>query len=80
VVEILEKVSTDSHRKVVLLDERILELADAALAVQQLLPGVVGVGCQGSRHRDTGDDHVGETVPRREPGQPCHRTSMVLPQ
>ena len=43
--------------------------ADAALPVEQPLPGAVSVGRQGGRHRDTGDDNVGETVPR---SQPCH--------
>ena len=59
--------AADADRKVVLLDERILELADTALPVQQPLPGAFRVGCQGSRHGDAGDDHVGEPVPRSQP-------------
>jgi hypothetical protein len=71
-VEILEKVPADTDRQVVLLNERIIELANAALPVQQLLPGVVRIGCQGGRHRNARDDHIGEAVPRGEPCQPCH--------
>src|SRR4051812_3186279 len=63
--------AADPDREVVLLDERILELADTALAVQQLLPRAVRVGCQCGRHRNTGDDHIGETAPRRKPRKPC---------
>ena len=63
-VEILEQMPTDANRQVVLLDERVIEKADTALTVQQLLPGVFRIGCQGSRHRNAGDDHVGEAIPR----------------
>ena len=48
---------------------------DAALPVQQPLPGGLRVGRQGGRHRESGDDHVGETVPRGKPGQRCHYCS-----
>jgi hypothetical protein len=65
-VEILEQVPTDANREVELLDEGIVELADPALSVQQLLPGVVSVGSQRSRHRDAGDNHIRETVSGRE--------------
>ena len=40
-VEVLEQVSTDADRQVVLLDEGVFERADAALPVQQRLPGAI---------------------------------------
>ncbi len=77
-VELLDQMPTDSHRQVVLLDELVVEKPDTALPVQQLLPGAVGIGCQGGRHRNAGDDHVGEAVPRRQTSQPCHCFLLVL--
>ena len=73
-VEILQEMAPDADRKVVLLDERILELADPALSVQQPLPRGVRIGCQGSRHGNASDDNIGESVPR---SQPCHFVAMI---
>ena len=53
-VEILEEMPADADRKVVLLDERIVQLADSTLSVEQRLPGAVRVGLPGqssSRYR-----------------------------
>ena len=61
-VEVLQQMPTDAHRQVVLLDEVVIQGADAALPSSSALPGAVGVGCQGSRHGKTGDDNVGETA------------------
>ena len=74
-VEVLQKMSADADGQVVLLDERVLELADPALSVEQPLPCGFCVRRQGGRHRKTGDDHVGETVPRGKAGQRCHYSS-----
>src|ERR1700761_52066 len=65
-VEILEQVPTDANRQVELLNEGIVKLANPARSVQQLLPGAVGVGSQRCRHRDAGDDHIGQTISGRE--------------
>ena len=61
-LEILQQMPTDANRQVVLLDERILERADPGLPVEELLPGVLGVGRERGRHGDASDDHVGKTV------------------
>src|ERR1700760_542655 len=67
--------AADADGQVVLLDERILELTDAALPAQQLLPRAIGIGCQRGRHRDAGDDHIGESGPRSEPCESSHYCS-----
>lgn len=74
-LEVLEKVPADPHRQVVLLDERILEPADAALPVEQLLPGGFGIDGQRRRRRHAGDDDIGKSVTRC---QRCHRCRNVL--
>ena len=65
-VEFFDEVPTDADRQVELLDERVVERADTALAFEQQLPGVLHVGSQGSRHGNARDDHVGETLPRSQ--------------
>ena len=73
-VEILQEMPADADGQVELLDERVLELSDPALAVQQSLPRSFRIGCQGSRHRNAGDNNVREAVPR---SQPTHFAAMV---
>jgi hypothetical protein len=58
-VKILEQMPADANRQVEQLDEFILQPADPSLPVQQLLPGVVNTCGERSRHRDTGDNHIG---------------------
>ena len=43
-VEILPQCTADANGRVELVDERLIESADAALALQQALPGVLGIG------------------------------------
>src|SRR4051812_36648424 len=64
----------DFHGKVVVLDERVIQKPDAALSFEELLPRVLSVSRQRSRHGNAGDDDVGEPVPRC---QPTHIASMV---
>jgi hypothetical protein len=61
-VPVLAERAADADGKVVLVDEGLVEQADTALALQQLLPGVFGVGRQGIARRHGGDDDVGQTV------------------
>src|ERR1700733_12288959 len=59
IVKILEQMPADPNRQVELLDELILQPVDPSLPVQQLLPGVVNTRAERSRHRHTGDNHIG---------------------
>ena len=59
--------------QVVLLDERVVEQSDAGLSVEQILPGVLSVGCQRGRHGDASDDHVRQTVPPLSAREPSVR-------
>ena len=61
-VEILAEFTADTNRQVVLVDERLVQSADPALALQQLLPGVLGIGCEGIARREGCDDDVGKSV------------------
>ena len=74
-VEVFEQRAADVDREVELGDERFVEQPDAALAVQQQPPGLLGVGRDRVGRRDRGDDDIGESIPGL---QYCH--VLAIPQ
>ncbi len=61
-VEVFAEFTPDANRQFELVDERLIQSANPALALQQLLPGVLSVGREGSARCDGSDDDVGKSV------------------
>jgi hypothetical protein len=61
-VEGFQQLPTDAHRGFEFDDERLIERADAASALYQIVPTVLGISRKSRGRRDSGDDDVDESV------------------